>query len=234
MTITTRVATICLLAGVCAARADAATIALASPLTGFTAQPFVDLTVSFDDNGGQATNLTGWELYVAFQGLTPDETSFALGDVFQPFVSDVIELHGVCADGAPCSQPPSDPSSAGQWVSLASVFAPHLPHGPGTLFTMRFVADPSVPIWSIDVFGESASATDGCGTSSALLWEDGTNGPCAIVPFSIVPLGATVAAGTAVVGVSVTRPAPAPVSEPVTVVVVSAGLAALLTRRRSI
>lgn len=224
----------CLLAGVCtAATVDAATISLTTPLTGSTAQPFVDLTVSFDANGSEATNLTGWELYVAFEGLTPDESSFALGDLFQPFASDVIELHGVCADGAPCSAPPANPGSSGQWVSLASVFAPHLPQGPGVLFTMRFLVDPSAAMWSLNVFGEMAAATDACGASSGLLWEHPTNGPCAITPYAIVPAGETVTEGTAFVGVSATSPTSTSVPEPSTLILVSAGLATLIARRRS-
>jgi hypothetical protein len=232
--IKTLAAATCLLAGVwTAATADAATITLSTPLTGATTQPFVDLTVSFDANGNQATNLTGWELYVAFEGLVPDDASFALGDIFQPFSIDVIELHGTCADGAPCSTPPADPGSSQQWVSLASVFAPHLPQGPGTLFTMRFAVDPSASVWSLNVFGESAAATDGCGASNALLWEHPTDGPCAILPFLIVPEDAAVADGIAHVGVSATTPTPTPIPEPTTIVLVSAGLATLVARRRS-
>jgi hypothetical protein len=232
--ITTLVAATCLLAGVCgAATADAATITLATPLTGAT-QPYVDLTVSFDANGSEAANLTGWELYVAFEGLVPDDASFALGDLFQPFASEAIEIHGLCADGAPCSTPPANSGSSGQWVSLASLFAPSLAQGPGTLFTVRFIADPNASVWSLNVFGESPAATEGCGASGALLWESPTDGPCAIGSFAIVPAGATVPGGTAIVGVSATTPTPTPVPEPSTFLLISAGLATLIARRRSI
>lgn len=235
MTIKTLVAATCVLAGVCtAAKADAATIMLATPLTGATTAPYVDVMVSFDANGHEATNLTGWELYIAFEGLVPDDASFALGDIFQPYASDVIEIHGTCADGAPCSDPPADPGSSQQWMSLASVFTPHLPQGPGTLFTMRFAIDPGASMWSLNVFGESPAATDACGASSALLWESPTDGPCGIVPFLIVPEGDPVGEGIARIGVSAATPPtePTPIPEPATLVLVSAGFASLAARRR--
>jgi hypothetical protein len=213
-----------------AGTAQASTIAMASPLTGTSAAaPFVDLVVSFDPNGHEATNITGWELYVAFSGLSPIDSSFRLGSVVGPFAADVIELHGTCGDGAPCSDPPADPLSRGQWVSLASVFAPHLPAGPGTLFTLRFAVDRLAPGWTLDVFGESADAADACGASSALLWEHPVDGPCAIVPFLVVPAGSTVDDGIARVDVS----AVAAVPEPSVLALLAAGFWMRLARRRA-
>lgn len=209
--------------------AEAAPIYLVTPLTGSTAAgPFVDLTVSFDPNEHAATNITGWELYVDFTGLAPIDSSFSLGSIFTPFATDVIEMHGICADGAPCSAP-ADPLSAGQWVSLASVFAPHLPQGPGTLFNMRFAVVPETTDWTLTVFGESADGAP-CGASSGLLWEHPVDGPCAISPFRIVPEGAAVEPGIATVGVSAAPVASAP--EPSTMVLMTVGIALGLARRR--
>lgn len=214
-----------------AAPASAAPISLVSPLTGDAASaPFLDLTVSFDANDNPASNITGWELYLSFAGLSPIDSSFALGSVFAPFGTDVFELHGVCADGAPCGAP-ADPASAQQYVSLGSVAYPHLPQGPGTLFTLRFAVDPLAAGWSLSVFGESAAPGDPCGVSSGLLWEHPTDSTCAVAPFAIVPEGALVDAGTAVIGVSAT-PVVASVPEPSTLVMLSAGLALLIHRRR--
>jgi hypothetical protein len=212
--------------------AQASPIFLTTPLTGSNAAgPFVDLTVSFDPNDHAATNLTGWELYVAFTGLSPIDSSFSLGSIVSPFATDVIELHGICGEGAPCSNP-ADPLSSGQWVSLASVFAPHLPQGPGTLFSLRFAVDPLETAWTLNVFGESPDGA-GCGASGGLLWEHPVDGPCAISPFLIVPEGAAVDGGIARVGVSaVAVPEVASVPEPSTVLLLAVGLGLGLARRR--
>lgn len=224
----------CVGACVCVATsARGATIALPTPLTGSAPASFVDLEVSFEPNGSTATNITGWELYVAFSGLEPMDASFALGSIFQPVAADVIELHGVCSSGAPCSEPPADAASSQQWVSLASVFTPHLPTGPGTLFTLRFAVIPGATEWSLDVFGESADLGDACGASSALLWEHPADGPCAIVPFLIVAEGNAVAEHTAIVAVAATARSPHVVPEPPFLLLISASLAALLARRYS-
>lgn len=212
--------------------AAAATITLTTPLTGNSnGVSFVDLTVSFDGNGNPATNITGWELYVSFAGLSPIDSSFALGSIFTPYAADVVELHGTCASGAGCTNPPADPASAQQYMSLASVFWPYLPQGPGTLFSLRFAVDPGSPQWSLSLFGEAAAPGDPCGVLSALTWEHPTESTCQIGPFAIVPAGATTATGTAVVGVSAV-PVPATVPEPSTVMLISAGLAALAARSR--
>jgi hypothetical protein len=213
-----------------AAPASAAPIVLASPLTGDTASaPFVDLAVSFDPNDNPASNITGWELYLSFAGLSPIDSSFALGSVFASAGTDVFELHGICADGAPCSSP-ADPASAQQYLSLGSVAYPHLPQGPGTLFTLRFAVDPLASAWSLSVFGESAEPGDPCGVSSGLLWEHPVDSTCAIAPFAIVPEGAFVDAGTAAIGVSATTVASVP--EPSTLAMLSAGLVLLARRLR--
>jgi hypothetical protein len=223
-------ATLVLSGAMTGAPAQAATIALASPMTGSTAAGrFVDLTVTFDPNAQAATNITGWELYVGFSGLSPVDASFALGSLFRPFEADVVEMHGTCADGAPCS-PPADPAASGQWVSLASVFPPNRPQGPGTLFTLRLAVDPQGPEWSLTAFGEAAAPTAPCGSSSALLWEHPTDGPCAIVPFAIVLANDTVAAGTAKVGLAAIPTGSVP--EPPVVALVAAGLALWRARHR--
>jgi hypothetical protein len=229
------VAAACLGASLCvAAEARAGTISLATPLIGSSSAPYVDLTVSFDPNGNISTNITGWELYVSFSGLTPVNPSYALGSLFQPFADDVYEEHGICGDGAPCSAPPADTASSQQWISLASVFAPHLPSGPGTLFTLRLAVDPGSPSWSLSLFGESAGLGDPCGTSSALLWDHETDGQCPIAPFLIVPEGSTVGAGTARVGVSAIAASPTPVpDQPSTLLLMTAAMAGLLTLRRT-
>jgi hypothetical protein len=215
-----------------AATASAATITLAGPLTGSTAGvPFVDLTLSFDANGNPASNITGWELYLSFSGMSPIDSTFALGSVFTPFSADVIELHGVCTDGAPCSDAVADTASAQQFVSLASVFAPHLPTGPGSLFSLRFAVDPLASEWSVSVFGESAAATDPCGVSSALLWEHPIDSTCAIAPFLIIPEGGAADVGVAKIGVAAV-PAAVPVPEPAATALVSLGLLVFAARRR--
>jgi hypothetical protein len=213
-----------------AAPASAVPVGLASPLTGSTASAsFVDVTLSFDPNGNAASNLTGWELYLSFVGLTPIDSSFTLGSIFAPYGTDAFELHGTCADGAPCSTP-ADPTSAQTYVSLASVAAPHLPQGPGTLFTLRFAIDPTASAWSLNVFGESAAPGDPCGVSSGLLWEHPVDSTCAVSPFAIVPAGTLADAGTALVGVSAVSVASVP--EPSTLLMLSAGLVVLARRWR--
>ena len=217
--------------------ASAGVISLATPVEGTaTGGEVIDLTVSFDLNAAIATNLVGVELYVGFTGLTPVSGSYLLGDVFAAVPpADLLALDGLCSDLGACSYPASDPASPQHYLSLVSIFAPSLATGPGTLFSLQFVA-PAAANWSLNLFGDE---------QAALLWEppltcDPNDPNCAAVPepfpFAIVMPGMPVASGTArvEVGVAVTPPPPAPVPEPAMVLLIGSGLAGAALRKRVI
>jgi hypothetical protein len=197
------------------------------PLTGTTAGvSHVDLSVHLDLNGA-APNVVGVEVYVAFDGLMPISSTYALGSLFDPFAADLLELHGVCASLS-CSIPEDDPFSPAMYRSSVNVFAPAQPTGPGGVFALRFAVDPSSLTWSLDVLGDPAFAllADAC---------DPADAGCVLDPlpiaFSVVTPGAGVLTGTARVDVSAT---PLAVPEPAALWLSLTGAAVLARRIRCV
>lgn len=209
--------------------ANAATISLATPLTGnTTGLSHVDLTVSVDLNGA-APNLVGQELYVVFSGLTPG--SFALGDVFAPFEPDgLFHLEGTCADLG-CTSPDGGIDSPTTYLSAVNVVPPFQPAGPGTLFSLRFDVDPSATEWTLNLFGEEGVAllADACDQPGL----DCVLDPL-VIPFAIVAGGDDVAPGIARVGVAATEVGAVVVSESGTLALLGIGLCLLAARTRSL
>lgn len=200
----------------------AATIQLSSPLSGaLSPGDVIDLTVSFDLNGA-APNIVTHEFYVRFTGLVPDV--YAIGSVYDGLVDgvDFVEGHGVCdVDPVFCGVPPS---LAGDYQSLVAVLAPVAPTGPGSLFSLRFLAGPSATSWTIDVLGED---------DLALISDDGAfNFPP--MPFAIVTPdeAGDVGQGTARVQASVVQTSSLPVPEPSALVLTATAFGILLARHR--
>lgn len=210
-------------------RADASVISLGSPLTGVgVVGEIFELTVNFDLNGA-APNLVGQELYVDFSGLGAVAGSYQIGSVFTPDLSNVIGFDGDCATTG-CNDPGGVAATAGRYLSFASAFVPFTPTGTGSLFTLQFMST-GLP-WSLNLLGDD--------TFSMLTDQTGSGGsPVDLMPFAIVPSGATVPLGTAKISVdfkSLSTPPPPPpvVPEPASLVLTGTGLAALarVVRRR--
>lgn len=224
-----------MLAGLFPRPAAAAMIGLGAPLGGTLAPgDTLDLEVTFDANGSAAGNLVANELYIEFSGLVPIPVSYALGSLYTPFVNDLVEINGPCADLGWCNHPLADPASPAHYMSLVSVFAPGAPVGPGGLFTLRFLPAPAATSWSLNLLGDDAFGLfwdPPPGTCDASDPNCEADQPLATFPFAIVTPNGLVPSGTARVNVSVTQVS-RPVPEALTLSMLLFGIATLLGRRR--